>query len=694
MSTTSPSARVENLWDRDRAHSLRDDLDRLVYASNLLGSDPRVTNFGGGNTSVKTQERDPLTDHEVEVLWVKGSGGDLGSATRANFASLYQDKVLALEERVRATGLHEDDVVELYRYCTFGLNPTACSIDTPLHAFVPFKAVSHMHSDAVIALAAAENAREAMEAIYGSKMGFLPWKRPGFDLGLALRDLIRAQPGIQGALMESHGFICWADDWETCYALTLEFINRAVEALEAQRGSDHPFGDLVLPRRRSDTRAAWLSLLPELRGKVTFQGARLIAHVDESDAVLDFLSRSKMPALARLGTSCPDHFLRTKIRPLVLDPENLDLDGALGRFREEYAAYYERCKRPDSPAMRNPNPSVVLIPGLGMVSFGKNPQEAEVTGRFYLNAIAVMEGAETLSRYVALPEQEAFDIEYWLLEEAKLRRMPAEKSFSRRVAVITGAAQGIGLATAKTLAAQGACVVLLDINEARLSGAVEEVQGVAGSPRAAIGVPCDVTDTTSLSEAFEAAVLRYGGVDIAVVNAGNARRGTVADTTDADYEFLSDLLMRGYFQTMRAASQLMIRQGIGGSIVVVASKNGVAVGSNAAIYSAAKSFELHLMRCAAVDHAPHGIRCNAINPDAVLQGSAIWSDQWREETAKLLGIHPDELQDHYKNRTLLKRTVSPEDCAAAIAWLAGDSASRTTGATIPVDAGVREGFLR
>lgn len=694
MGTTSSVARVASLWDESHASTLHDDLDRLVYASNLLGSDPRVTNFGGGNTSVKAKETDPLTGEPVDVLWVKGSGGDLGSASRANFASLYQDKVLALEERVRRTGLHEDDVVDLYRYCTFGLNPTACSIDTPLHAFVPSKAVSHMHSDAVIAIAATANAREAMVEIFGSKMGFLPWKRPGFDLGLALRDLIREDPGIQGALMESHGFICWADDWESCYQLTLDFINQAVDVLEAKRGPVHPFGETTLPRHRDDARERWLALLPELRGKVTFEGQRLIAHVDESEAVLEFLSRAKMPELARLGTSCPDHFLRTKIRPLVFDPENLDLGVALARFREEYAAYYNRCRRDDSPAMRNPNPSVILIPGLGMVSFGKNPQEAEVTGRFYVNAIAVMEGAEILSRYVALPEQEAFDIEYWLLEEAKLKRMPPEKSLSRRIALITGGVQGIGLATAKTLAAQGAVVVLADIDGERLAGAVEEVRAIAGSTRAAIGVRCDVTDPTSLSSAFDAAVMRYGGLDIAVVNAGNARRGSVADTTDADYDFLSELLMRGYFQTMRAASQIMIRQGIGGSIVVVASKNGVAVGSNAAIYSAAKSFELHLMRCAAVDLAPHGIRCNAINPDAVLQGSAIWSDQWREETAKLLGIDPDELQDHYRNRTLLKRTVSPEDCALAIAWLAGDDASRTTGAALPVDGGVREGFLR
>jgi rhamnulose-1-phosphate aldolase/alcohol dehydrogenase len=424
-----------------------------------------------------------------------------------------------------------------------------------------------------------------------------------------------------------------------------------------------------------------------------FEGKRLVTDVDEGDEALEFLASEKMPALARLGTSCPDHFLRTKIRPMVMEAGG-DLDKSLAEFRAEYAAYYERCKRPDSPAMRNPNPSVVLIPGVGMVSLGKNPVEARVTGQFYRNAIRVMRGAEAVSKYTSLPEQEAFDIEYWLLEEAKLRRQPAEKEMSRQVAFITGAAQGIGKATAMKLASLGACVVMVDINEDKLIEARQEVQqfGAEGTVRTSV---CDVTNPASLQEAFDTAVMQFGGIDVCVVNAGNARRGTVADTSDNDFRFLRDLLIDAYFHTMAHATRLMIAQGTGGSIVVVGSKNGTAVGSNAALYSAAKAFELHLMRCTATDMARHGIRCNAVNPDAVVQGSGIWNDAWRTQTAASLGIKPEEVEDHYKDRTLLKTHVRPVDVAEAVAWLANESrSSRTTGCTITVDGGNREGFVR
>ncbi|MBX7134861.1 MAG: bifunctional rhamnulose-1-phosphate aldolase/short-chain dehydrogenase [Fimbriimonadaceae bacterium] len=689
-SSTLAPHHVPSLWDDAKA--ALDPVELLVYASNCLGADPRVTNFGGGNTSSKVTQTDPLTGEAVEVLWVKGSGGDLGTAKKAGFASLYLDKVLSLEGKSKREGLHEDQIVPLYGHCIFNQNPTACSIDTPLHAFVPFRAVSHMHSDAVIAVAASENAEHWMREIWGEDMGYLPWKRPGFDLGLMLRDLIDQNPKIKGALMASHGFICWADDWKECYELTLQMINQAADALVAKGVAD-AFGPTVRGLSVEDRKAAWRELLPRLRGKVCHEGQRLLACVDQDEVVLDFLSRDKAEALSRLGTSCPDHFLRTKIRPLVLHSTD-DLDGPLAEFRADYAAYYERCKRPTSPAMRNPNPSVVLVPGLGMVSFGKTPQEAKVTGQFYRNAIEVMRGAETLSRYVALPEQEAFDIEYWLLEEAKLKRMPPEKELSRQVAVITGGAQGIGRATALKMVGLGACVVLLDINEEKLSATVDEVAAAAGSPLNVRGIRCDVTDEASMANAFDQAVLQFGGVDIVVVSAGNARRGTVAETSDADYDFQSKLLMQAYFSAMRQGSRIMLEQGTGGSMVVVASKNGVAAGQNAAIYSAAKAFELHLMRCTAADLAKHSIRCNAINPDAVLEGSGIWNDQWRTETAKLLGIEPDQLQDHYRKRTLLGVTISADDCAEAVCYLAGPRSSRTTGAVLPVDGGVREGFIR
>lgn len=686
-----PSSTIPNLWND--ADAPADGVDELVYVSRLLGSDLRITNFGGGNTSSKLKQTDPLTGDEVEVLWVKGSGGDLGSSTRANYASLYQSRVLALEDKVRREGLHEDQVVPLYNHCTFNLNPTACSIDTPLHAFVPFAAVSHMHADAVIAIAAAKDAEALCEKIWGDEMAVLPWKRPGFELGLMLRDVIAANPRAKGALMVSHGFICWADTWKECYALTLRMINQAQAYIDAHGNPTEAFGAAVRPAQVDAPRAKWVDLLPVLRGKVAHEGQKLIAQIDDSDVVRDFLSREKMERLAALGTSCPDHFLRTKIRPLVLGEGFDDLDARLQAFRNAYNDYYNRCRHDDSPAMRNPNPSVVLVPGLGMATFGKNVQEARVTGQFYRNAIEVMRGAEALSTYVALPEQEAFDIEYWQLEEAKLRRQPPEKEFSRNIAVITGGAQGIGLATAKRLAADGACVTILDINEEKLNEAEAELSAMAKG--SVLALKCDVTDNGQVVDAFEETILKFGGVDLCVVCAGNARRGTVADTSDADYDFQANLLMKAYFLAMRAASQVMIRQGTGGAMAVVASKNGTAVGGNAAVYSASKAFELHLMRCTASDLAKHAIRCNAINPDAVLSGSGIWSDAWKEQTAKTLGISVDELPEYYRKRSMLGRTVTPEDCAEAIAWLLSEKrSSRTTGCVIPVDGGVREGFLR
>lgn len=675
-------------WD-DRVASEMDPVGQLVYASNLLGGDKRVTNFGGGNTSLKVAMPDPLSGQDVQVLWVKGSGGDLGSATRANFASLYMDRVLSLENLKSEKGLHEDAIVGLYNHCTFGLNPTACSIDTPLHAYVPFRAVSHMHSDAVIAIAASADSESLCQEIWQGDMGFLGWKRPGFDLGIQLRDLIVAQPGVKGALMQSHGFICWADDWKECYELTIRLINQAQEYIDRKR-TGSPFGESLAV---TVGEKFWEGFLPILRGKTAHNGQRLVATIDSSPEVLDFLSRSKRDKLAAMGTSCPDHFLRTKIRPMVFEAGG-DLDASLAQFRSDYAAYYERCRRPDSPAMRNPNPSVVLVPGHGMVSLGKTPQEARVTGEFYRNAIRVMAGAETVSAYTSLPEQEAFDIEYWLLEEAKLKRQPPEKELSRQVALVTGAAQGIGRATALRLAALGACVVLLDRDKDKLDQTVKDVEDVC-VPGGVLGIECDVTDEERLAGAFNDAETHYGGLDIVVVNAGNARRGTVADTSPEDYELLYSLLMKAYFDTMAQAVRRLRAQGLGGSIVVVGSKNGVAVGSNAALYSAAKAFELHLMRSVAVDHAKDGIRCNGVNPDAVVIGSGIWNDAWRCQTAESLGIQPDEIEAHYRNRTMLKVDVTPENVAEAVAWLASPARSgRTTGCVITVDGGNREGFLR
>ena len=688
---TTESPRLLSLWDDSAAP--KDPVDLLVYASNLLGSDPRITNFGGGNTSSKIRAIDPLSGQPAEVLWVKASGGDLGSAKKSGFASLYQDKVVGIERRYKAEGMHEDDVVPMYRLCVFDGNPAAPSIDTPLHALVPAQCVSHMHSVSVIAIAASAEVGRLTHDVFGGRLGLLPWKRPGFDLGLMLRDLIEEQPGIQGAMMASHGFICWTDDWKSCYELTIELVNQATEYIERHAKTRRPFGAPVA-KPPAESRATLVELLPKLRGKVAHNGQRLIASVDTSPQVLEFTTGAEFDRLAALGTSCPDHFLRTKIRPMVLAP-NADIDTELERFRDGYRAYYDRCKKPDSPAIRNPNPSVVLVPGVALISFAKDAKEAKITREFYRNAIEVIRGAETVSKYVALPEQEAFNIEYWLLEEAKLRRMPPEQEFSRQVAVISGAAQGIGLATAKRLASNGASVVMLDINAEKLAEAEKEVAALATVPQAAKGVACDVTDEKSLHNAFEEAILAFGGIDILVVNAGNARRGNVADTSPEDYKLLDSLLIKGYFDTMGEGIRVMEAQGTGGSVVVIGSKNGTAAGANAALYGAAKAFELHLARCSALDFAPKGIRVNAVNPDGVVTGSGIWTEAWKEQTAKSLGIHPDQLIEHYRKRSLLGVIVTPEDIAEAVAWLASEKrSSRTTGCTITVDGGNKEGFVR
>jgi rhamnulose-1-phosphate aldolase/alcohol dehydrogenase len=677
------STATAHAWDTAHASGL-DELGRLVYASNLLGSDPTVTNFGGGNTSVKATETDPLTGEATEVLWVKGSGGDLGTATSGSFAALEMAKLRALRQRAEREGMHEDDVVPLYAQCAFGGNAVPCSIDTPLHAFVEARAVSHMHSDSVIAIAAAADAERLCREVWEGRLAYLPWKRPGFELGLQLAQLQKDCPGAVGALMAQHGFICWADDWAACYGLTLSVIETARRYIE-QNGRPAPLG-AAKPRPPAPD---WGTLLPRLRGLCAWEGRRTVAHVDGSDEALEFLDCERAPALAKLGTSCPDHFLRTKIRPLWLGDG--PVEEQVAQFAAEYREYYDRCRRPDSPPVRNPNPSVVLVPGGGVVGLAKDPREARVTTEFFGNAMRVMRGSESVSSYTALPEQEAFDIEYWALEEAKLRRQPPERELSRTVAIVTGAAQGIGRATAAKLVSLGACVAMVDLDAGKLAQAEEAV----GRGESVLAVVADVTQPDDLRTAFDQTVRRFGGLDVAVVNAGTARRGAAAETEPGDYDLQERLLMRAYWETSAHALDVMTRQGTGGSIVFVASKNGVGVGSRAAIYSAAKAFELHLMRSIAVDYAPHGIRANAVNPDAVLSGSGIWSAEWRAQTAASLGIPEESLEGHYRDRSLLKREVLPEHVAEAVAWLASEArSSRTTGCVIPVDGGNREGFLR
>jgi rhamnulose-1-phosphate aldolase/alcohol dehydrogenase len=669
-------------------------LDDLVRYSNLLGQDATVTNFGGGNTSVKTTEIDPLTGEPARVLWVKGSGGDLGTARPESFASLYLDKVCALERRYREDGLHEDEIVPLLPLCAFGGNPAAPSIDTPLHAFAPAAAVSHVHPDAVIAIAAAEDAERLANEVWGGRLGFLPWKRPGFELGLMLRDLIARSPAIQGALLASHGLICWGDTWEEAYAVTRELIADAEHFLAA-RERDHPFGAVVATE-------GWpplAELLPRLRGRAAHEGHRLIAHFDASDEVLDFLGREKMPHLARLGTSCPDHFLRTKIRPLVLRPSD-DLDDAFARFRREYAEYYDRHRDEGTPPMRNPNPSVLLLPGLGLVAFGKSPHEARVTASFYRNAIRVMRGAEAVSRYTALPEAEAFGIEYWSLEEAKLRRQPPEREFARQIVLILGAGPGIGRAVATRLLDLGACVAVADLQECLVR---ETVEAVGGGPNV-MGTALDCTDRGSVRRAVEEVVLRFGGLDVLIDLAGlfvpPDKEGRISDD---DWRRTFDVNVLGSAIAAEEAARVMRRQGTPGSIVLTGSANAVVAKRGSLAYDVSKAALNHLVRELAIELAPC-VRVNAVAPATVVRGSQMFP---RERVIASLAKYDipfnpeaptealmEKLSAFYASRTLLKQAVAPEAVAEAAILLASDRLPQTTGHIIPVDAGLAEGFLR
>jgi short-subunit dehydrogenase len=675
----------------------------LVYASNLLGSDPRITNFGGGNTSLKASAIDPLTGDATEVLWVKGSGGDLGSAKRAGFASLYQAKFLGLEKRYRDAGLHEDEMVPLYSQCTFNLNPAAPSIDTPLHGLVPAAAVSHMHSDAVISIAAAENGEALTRECYGEEMFWLPWKRPGFDLGLMLRDGIRANPKANSAMMGSHGFICWADTWQECYELTLKLINQAVDFIAA-RETTSGFGDKIsVPQVDADAELA--RLLPLLRGKVTYNGLRLIANVDRSEPVLDFLSREKAAHLIDLGTSCPDHFLRTKIRPVVI-PAGADeatVDAALAEFRTRYAAYYDRCKHADSPAMRNPNPSVVLIPGVGMVSFNKTAKEARVTGEFYRNAIEVMRGAEVISRYTALPEQEAFNIEYWLLEEAKLKRMPPEKELARKIVLLIGAGPGIGMSVATRLLDADATVIVADLKPDLVATAVESLSATYGSDQVH-GVTLDITDRASVQAALKQCVLRFGGLD-AVVNIAAVFFAPDTDGRLDDRLWLKtyEINLVGSYIVADEAANIIRQQGLTGSIVLTSSANAVVAKKGSVAYDTSKSATSHLVRELAVEYSPL-VRVNAVAPATVVSGSQMFPrDRVLSSLAKY-NIPHDENDDtetlretlaiFYAQRTLLKQPVTPAKVADALYLLVTDRLSQTTGQVVAVDAGLADAFLR
>ncbi|GAA5221102.1 bifunctional aldolase/short-chain dehydrogenase [Membranihabitans marinus] len=691
---------VDYLWDEDKAATMEgDDLALFLYRSNILGADLRITNYGGGNTSCKTIEKDPLTGVDVEVMWIKGSGGDIGTLNRKGIAGLYVEKLHQLKKVYRGLD-HEDEMVGLFYHTLYDLDSRAPSIDTPLHGLLPFKHIDHLHPDALIAIAAAEDGEAITQQIWGGEIGWLPWQRPGFDLGVKMEEYLKAHPGIKGLVLGSHGLFTWADNAYDCYINSLEVIEQASDYL-AQRieANGSVFGGEKISAIAKEERIKKASkLMPLLRGYCSNEQA-MIGHFTDDEKVLEFVCSNDLSRLAPLGTSCPDHFLRTKIQPLVLDIDVADdladeaalksvLDAQFETYRQGYADYYNNHKRDNSPAMRDPNPVILLFPGVGMFSFAKNKQTARVASEFYINAINVMRGAEAISKYTALPRQEAFDIEYWLLEEAKLQRMPAEKPLSRQVAFITGAGGGIGKAIAEKLASEGANVFITDIDHDR----AQSVSDSFGRDVSSFAT-CDVTSEADVEKSFAAACLEFGGVDIVVHSAGLAISKPLEDTTQGDWDLLQNVLVKGQYLLSKSAVRVMKQQGLGGNIVSIASKNGLVAGPNNVGYGTAKAAQLHMSRLLAAELGGSGIRVNTVNPDGVIIGSKIWEGKWAEGRAKAYGITVEELPAHYAKRNLLNKIIRPEDIANGVFCLVG-VLDKSTGNVINVDGGMREAFVR
>jgi len=690
-------------WNTEHAATL-DEPGLLLYRSNLLGSDLRITNYGGGNTSAKIRQKDPLTGQPVDVLWVKGSGGDIGSMKLDGFATLYLDKLHALQGLYRGLA-HEDEMVGYLPHCTFNLNSRTASIDTPLHSCLPSAHVDHMHPDAVIAIAAMANSEAITQQLFEGTVGWMPWMRPGYELGQRLKAYNAAHPGLRGIVLGGHGLFSWGDTAQSCYENTVDLIERAQTWLAQTRSAkgEEAFGGAAVQSLAEGERDAVLArVLPVIRG-VAAAGKPKLLHVNTSPEVMEFVNAKDLVPLAARGTSCPDHFLRTKIRPLVIDEAVWRLEGAalktrldelLAAYRVDYAAYYERCKRPNSPALRDANPVVLLLPRIGMVTVAADKATARIAGEFYVNAINVMREANAVDRYIGLPEQEAFDIEYWLLEEAKLQRMPKPKPLVGKVALVTGGAGGIGQAIAKRYLAEGACVVIADIDQQALDAAVAEL-GKADGHDFVRGVHCDVTDEASVIHAFGQTAIAFGGVDILVSNAGIASAAPLEDTSLALWHHNQSILATGYFLAGREAFRQMKAQDTGGSIVVIASKNGMVASNQATAYCAAKAAEIQLSRSFALEGAPLGIRSNVVNPDAVIRGSKIWTGKWSEERAAANKIDEAELETFYRDRSMLKRSVLPEDIAEGAYFFAAEHLSgKCTGNILNVDAGNLAAFTR
>ena len=716
-------------WDDAVADHLNP-VERLVYRSNLLGSDQRITNTGGGNTSAKLDERDPLTKESVRVLWVKGSGGDLRTSKVANFASLYLDKLRGLQPLYAANPERgpkspaEDHMVGYFPHCTFNLNPRPSSIDTPLHGFLPARHVDHMHPHSVIAIAASRRCQELTREVFGDHIGWVPWLRPGFELGLLMQETVAADPKLQGLVMAQHGLINWAEDDKQCYELTLSLIEKAARFIASRDRGEATFGGPQYQSLDGSRREAiWTVLLPWLRGQLS-RDQRVIGTVQQDDHILRFVNSRDARRLADLGTSCPDHFLRTKIKPLYADwnPQKDDMEKlrqrlqtGLERYRRDYEAYYQCCRRADSPPMRNPHPTVILIPGLGMVSWGKNKSESRVTAEFYLCAVEVMRGAEAIDEYVALPQQEAFDIEYWQLEEAKLRRMPPERELARQVVVVVGAGSGIGKAAALRLASEGAHVVCADLDSEAADATAREIVaaqgegiGVAGSGVSscgpALGVGVNITDTDSIETMLRQAVLAFGGFDHLVITAGMfAAPDRQGQNTLAEWKRTFDVNVIGTHQLTRRAQQVFAKQDLTGSVVITTSVNAVVPKKGSLAYDTSKAAANHLVRELALEMAPL-IRVNGIAPATVVQGSTMFPRHRVISSLTKYGIAFDEAADDdtlrgllaafYANRTLTKSAITPEDQAEAIRFLVSSQASKTTGQIIHVDGGLHEAFLR
>jgi rhamnulose-1-phosphate aldolase/alcohol dehydrogenase len=674
----------------------REAVAALLARSNRLGSDPKNTNYAGGNASAKGTATDPVTGQPTELMWVKGSGGDLGTLTEAGLAVLRLDPLRALAGVYPGAG-REDEMVAAFDFCAFGQGGAAPSIDTAMHGLVEAAHVDHLHPDAGIAFATAADGEKLTRECFGDRVAWVPWRRPGFQLGLDIAAIKREHPDAIGVILGGHGITAWGQTSDECEARSLEIIAAAQKFID-ERGATRPFGLMVVePLPETERRARAATLAPVIRGLASTDKPQL-GHFTDSAAVLEFVGSQRLPALAALGTSCPDHFLRTKVRPMVVDlPPSAPIEDVTARlrelhaaYREEYRAYYERYAAPDSPPMRGADPAIVLVPGVGMFSYGADKQTARVAGEFYVNAINVMRGAEAISTYAPIPESEKFRIEYWELEEAKLRRRPAPKPLAGRIALVTGGGSGIGRATAQRLAAEGACVVVAD----RDAGSAAEVAAGLGSADVAVPAAADVTSEADVLAAFADAALAFGGVDLVVNNAGLSISKPLAETTAADWDLLHDVMARGSFLVSREAAKTMTAQGMGGDIVYIVSKNAVFAGPSNVAYGAAKADQAHQVRLLAAELGGIGVRVNGVNPDGVVRGSGIFAGGWGASRAAVYGVPESELGAFYAQRTLLKREVLPEHIAAAVFALCGGNLPLTTGLLIPVDAGVAAAFLR